>query len=108
MTWPESLVLFLSCGILEQNQLPVSATSGLYYKPMTIVNGGSGVINKLEASLTDNATVIIYDRHMFIVQATGGCTGSGFLNRYVVKIQAYANYFITTDDRARKANFKDC
>jgi hypothetical protein len=45
--------------------------SGLYYKPMTIVNDNSRIINKLEASLTDKARVIIYDRHMFIVQATG-------------------------------------
>ena len=29
------------------------------------------VINKLEASLTDDARVVIYDRHMFIVQASG-------------------------------------
>ncbi len=36
-----------------------------------IVNDDSRVINKLEASLTDNARVVIYDRHMFIVQATG-------------------------------------
>ncbi len=28
------------------------------------------IINKLDASLTDNTRVIIYDRHMFIVQAT--------------------------------------
>jgi hypothetical protein len=38
---------------------------------MTIVNDNSWVINKLEASLTDNARVDIHDRHMFIVQATG-------------------------------------
>ncbi len=31
----------------------------------------SRVVNKLEASLTDNARVIIYDHHMFIVQTTG-------------------------------------
>jgi hypothetical protein len=37
---------------------------------MIIINDNSRVINKLEASLTDNARVIIYDRHMFIVQAT--------------------------------------
>ncbi len=37
---------------------------------MKIVNDDSRVINKLEASLTDDARVIIYDRHMFIVQAT--------------------------------------
>jgi len=44
--------------------------SGLYYKPMMIIKDDSRVINKLEASLTDNANVVIYDCHMFIVQAT--------------------------------------
>jgi hypothetical protein len=44
--------------------------SGLYYKPLMFVNDDSRIINKLEASLTDNARVIIYDRHMFTVQAT--------------------------------------
>jgi hypothetical protein len=38
---------------------------------MMIVNDDSRVINKLESSLTDDARVVIYDRHMFIVQATG-------------------------------------
>jgi hypothetical protein len=37
---------------------------------MTIVNDDSRVINEVEASLTDDARVIIYDHHMFIVQAT--------------------------------------
>jgi hypothetical protein len=37
---------------------------------MTIVKDDSRVINKLEASLTDDARVVIYDHHMFIVQAT--------------------------------------
>jgi len=46
-------------------------TCGLYYKLMTIVNDDSKVINKLEASLTDDARVVIYDHHMFIVQASG-------------------------------------
>ncbi len=35
------------------------------------VNDDSRVVNKLETSLADDARVIIYDRHMFIVQATG-------------------------------------
>ncbi len=39
--------------------------------PMTIVNDDSRVTNKLETSLSDNTRVVIYDRHMFIVQATG-------------------------------------
>ncbi len=35
-----------------------------------IINDNSMVINKLETSLTDDARVINFDRHMFIVQAT--------------------------------------
>jgi len=46
------------------------STCGLYYKPITIVNDDSSIVNKLETSLTDDARVIIYDHHMFIVQAT--------------------------------------
>jgi hypothetical protein len=38
---------------------------------MTIVNENFRVVNKLEASLTDDARVVIYDCHMFIVLATG-------------------------------------
>ena len=45
-------------------------TSGLYYKPMTMVNYDIRFINKLETSLTDDARVVIYDCRMFIVQAT--------------------------------------
>ncbi len=45
-------------------------TIGLYYKPITIVNDDSSIINKLETSLIDDARVVIYDRHMYIVQAT--------------------------------------
>ena len=41
-------------------------------KHMRIVNDDSGVVNKLEASLIDDARVVIYDHHMFIVQATHG------------------------------------
>ena len=47
-------------------------TSGLYYKPITIINDDSRVVNKLENSLTDDTRVIIYDCHMFIVKATDG------------------------------------
>ncbi len=38
---------------------------------MMIVNDDSRVVNKLETSLTDDARVVIYDSHVFIVQATG-------------------------------------
>ncbi len=44
--------------------------NGLYYKHITIINDDSSIINKLEASLTDDARVIIYDRQIFTVQAT--------------------------------------
>jgi hypothetical protein len=46
---------------------------------MTIINDDSRVVNKLKTSLTDEARVVIYDRHMFIVQATGLSLGSKFL-----------------------------
>ncbi len=36
---------------------------------MTIVNDNSRVINKLAGSFTDDARVVLYDHHMFIVQA---------------------------------------
>ncbi len=37
---------------------------------MMIVNyASSSIVNKLEALLTDNARVVIYDHHVFIVQA---------------------------------------
>ncbi len=38
---------------------------------MTTVNYATSVVNKLEALLTDDARVVIYDHHVFIVQATG-------------------------------------
>ncbi len=44
-------------------------TSGLFCKPMMTVNDDSRVVNKLETSLTDDARVVLYDRHMFMVQA---------------------------------------
>jgi hypothetical protein len=58
--------------ILPPLVFPVGAMlSGLYYKHVTIINYASSGINKLKASLNDDARVVIYDRHMFIVQATG-------------------------------------
>ncbi len=45
--------------------------SVLYYKPITIINDDSSITNYLETSLIDDARVIIYDCHMFIVQAPG-------------------------------------
>ncbi len=44
--------------------------NSLYNKPIMIINDSSSIVNKLETSLTDDTRVVIYDRHMFIVQAT--------------------------------------
>ncbi len=38
---------------------------------MMIVNDDSRIITKLETSLTGDARVVIYDRHMFIVLMAG-------------------------------------
>jgi hypothetical protein len=51
--------------------MPKTSTSGLYHKHMTIVNDDSSIIIKWSSKLIDTATGVIYDRHMFIVQATG-------------------------------------
>jgi len=46
----------------------------MFYKLMMIVNVNPSNVNKSRYSLTDAARVVIYDHHMFIVQATGVCT----------------------------------
>ncbi len=46
---------------------------------MTIINEDSRVLNKLKTSLTDDARIVIYDRHMFIVQTTGVFAPDNFL-----------------------------
>jgi hypothetical protein len=48
----------------------LSETSDLYYKHAMIVKYAFRIINKFGASLTDDTGVVIYDRHVFIVQAT--------------------------------------
>ncbi len=42
----------------------------MYYKHVTIINDDSNIVNKFEASLTDDARVAIYNLHMFVIQAT--------------------------------------
>jgi hypothetical protein len=64
-----SIYTYLSCITFVLNL----ATSGLYYKPMKIVYDYARIVNKLDASLTDDARVVIYDCHMFIVQAIETC-----------------------------------
>jgi hypothetical protein len=51
--------------------LLLTTISGLYYKYITIVKDDSSDINKWQVSLTDDTRVDIYDRNMFIIQATG-------------------------------------
>ncbi len=55
-----------------------------------IVNYASSVINKLEALLTDDARVIIYDRNVFIVQATDAVVVVHAFTSIVVVISAVA------------------
>jgi hypothetical protein len=43
---------------------------GLYYKHMMIVNDDSSIVIKLSFKLLDAARGIIYDHHMFKLQAT--------------------------------------
>ncbi len=57
--------------LLVAKRLHNKLSCDLYYKHVTIVNYTSSGVKKLKASLNDNARVIIYDCHMFIVQATG-------------------------------------
>jgi hypothetical protein len=53
------------------NAALVATTSALYYKHITIGIDDSSVIIKRQVSLVDKAGVVIYNRNMFIIQATG-------------------------------------
>ncbi len=59
-----ALILF---SIITLNKMTFS--SNQYYKYVTIVNDASSGVNKLKASLNDAARSVIYDRHVFIIQA---------------------------------------
>ncbi len=43
---------------------------GLYYKYVTIVNYDSSIIIKWSFKLIDDASVVIYNRNMFMIQTT--------------------------------------
>ncbi len=61
---------------------------------MMIVNDDYRVVNKLEASLTDDARVNIYDRQMFIIQATD-FTKSTFSSFWVsTQHKQFINWYI--------------
>jgi hypothetical protein len=53
---------------------PIFVSSGLYYKHIMILHYESSIVNRFGASLTDDARVVIYDYHMFIVHATSSMT----------------------------------
>ncbi len=53
---------------------------------MTIINDNTRVVNKLETSLTDDARVVIYDCHMFIVQAPPGLWNYSLMTRDEINI----------------------
>jgi hypothetical protein len=49
-----------------------ASSSGLYYKHVIIVSEDVNIVNQWSLKLIiDDAIVIIYDRNMFIIQATG-------------------------------------
>ncbi len=77
------------CHYNDCNGFIIQATEacGLYYKHITIISDNSRVFNKFEASLTDDARVLIYDRHMFIVQAAGTVfTTLNFLRNLLMRL----------------------
>ncbi len=65
--------------------MQVHGISGLYYKHITIVNYDSSIVYKFGASLTENDRGIIYNHHMFIVQATGGSMGPRYVFAAFIK-----------------------
>jgi hypothetical protein len=61
LSWADGhLTIFMKHGPI----LKTFSVCGLYYKPITIVNYDSRIVNKLESSLIDDAKVIIYDHHI--------------------------------------------
>jgi hypothetical protein len=65
--WPQAnyITFFTSSLTEEQHKL-----CGLYYKHVTIVNDDSSIVSKWSIKLIDDPSVIIYDRHRFLIQAT--------------------------------------
>ncbi len=79
--------------------------NGLYYKQFMIVNDNSSIINKFGASITDDTRVIIYDCHMFIVQATGVDLIKHFWQRYTHTF-CKASYFHINATNIAKNSFE--
>ncbi len=62
---------FAAASATKKKRFHYVDTSGLYYKPIAIINDDFSVVSKLETLAIDNARVVIYDRHVFIIQSTG-------------------------------------
>ncbi len=71
--------MFVPGNPYQPGKLRTGDTSGLYYKHMMIINDDSSVIIKWSSKLIGTARGVIYDRHMFIVQATGA---TGLSSKY--------------------------
>ncbi len=63
----------LSNEMVYSKPVPMTKICGLYYKHMTIVNDDSSIISEQSFQLIDDARGVIYDRRMFIIQATDLC-----------------------------------
>jgi hypothetical protein len=64
---------------------------------MKIVNVDARVVNKLETPLTDDARVVIYNRHMFIVPATGyTARGVNYSKNSFMKFAAGCHTFLSS------------
>ncbi len=48
----------------------ITLPCGLYYKHTMIVNDDSSIVSKWSSKLIDDARAVIYNRNMFIIQAT--------------------------------------
>jgi hypothetical protein len=55
----------------KEQTLLATPTLWSYYKHMTIINDNSNIISEQSFKLIDNARGVIYDHHMFLIQATG-------------------------------------
>ncbi len=66
-----SLMFHELCYLLQAfNIRKEFLSTSLCYTPVTMANDDSRIVTKLETSLTGDARVVIYGRHMFIVHAT--------------------------------------
>jgi hypothetical protein len=65
---------------------------------MTIVRDDARIINKLDASLTDDARVVIYERHMLIVQAAAYLPSSSVTKKNIFKIETRAQFYKSFSD----------